>query len=52
MHSIKNKIESTHELKKYNWQRNHLSNQTGTDKAYNPKKNQDATKKKYKTWEN
>ena len=52
MHSIKNKIEDTHELKKYNWQKNHLSNQTGTDKAYTPKKNQDATKKKYKTWNN
>ena len=46
MHSIKNKIEETHELKKYDWQQNHLSNQTGTDKAYNPQKNQDATKKK------
>ena len=52
MHFIKNKIEGTHELKKYNWQKNHLSNQTGTDKAYNPQKNQDATKKKYKTWNN
>ena len=52
MHSIKNKIEETHELKKYDWQKDHLSNQTGTDKAYNPQKNQDAIKKKYKTWNN
>ena len=52
MHSIKNKIEETHELKKYDWQKNHLSNQTGTDKAYNPKKNKDAIKKKYKSWNN
>ena len=52
MHFIKNKIEETHELKKYNWQKNHLSNQTGTNKAYNPQKNQDANKKKYKSWNN
>ena len=52
MHSIKNKIEDSHELKKYDWQLNHSSNQTGTEKAYNPQKNKDATKKKYKTWNN
>ena len=46
MHSIKNKIEDTHELKKYNWQKNHLSNQTGTDKAYTPKKKSGCNKKK------
>ena len=52
IHFIKNKLESTHELKKYNWQKNHLSNQTGTDKAYNPEKNKNAIKKKYKSWNN
>ena len=52
MHSIKNKIEDNHELEKYKWQKNHLSNQTGTDKAYNPQKNQNVTKKKYKSWNN
>ena len=52
MHSIKNKIEENHELKKYSWQLNHLSNPTGTKDAYNPQKNQDVTKKKYKTWNN
>ena len=26
MHSIKNKIEDTHKLKKYDWQLNHSSN--------------------------
>ena len=52
MHSIKNKIEQTHELEKYDWQKKHLSNQTGTDNAYNPQKNKNATKKKYKTWKN
>ncbi len=52
MHSIKNKIEENHELKKYDWQLDHSPNQTGTSKAYNPQKNKDAIKKKYKTWEN
>ncbi len=52
IHFIKNKLESTHELKKYNWQKNHLSNQTGTDKAYNPEKNKNAIKKKYESWNN
>ena len=50
MHSIKNKIEGSHDLKKYKWQKNHIPNQTGTNKAYNPEKNTDATKKKYKSW--
>ena len=50
IHSIKNKIEENHDLKKYNWQIKHSSNLTGTEKAYNPQKNQDASKKKYKTW--
>ena len=45
MHFINNKIEEVHDLKKYDWQKNHLSNQTGTEKAYNPKKSKDATKK-------
>ena len=46
MHFIKNKIEDSHKLEKYQWQKNHLSNQTGTKTAYNPKTNQNATKKK------
>ncbi len=52
MHSIKNKIENNHELIKYEWQKKHLPNSTGTDKAYNPQKNKNATKKKYKSWNN
>ena len=52
IHSIKNKIEENHELKKYEWQKKHLPNQTGTEKAYNPQKNHDANKKKYKSWKN
>ena len=50
IHHINNKIENSHELKKYNWQKEHEPNPTGTDKAYNPNKNNDNTKKKYSTW--
>ena len=45
-----NKIEKNRELKKYNWQKNHQPNLTGTDKAYYPNKNNNVVKKKYKTW--
>ena len=50
IHFTPNKIEKKHELKKYNWQKPHQSNLTGTDKAYYPNKNKDATEKKYKSW--
>ena len=49
MHYTKNKIENLHELKKYNWQKKHISNKTGTSQSYHPKKNNEI-KKKYKTW--
>ena len=39
MHYTKNKIENIHQLKKYNWQKPHKQNLTGTIKAYNPKHN-------------
>tara|TARA_B100000427_G_C15425730_1_gene558376 strand:+ start:491 stop:850 length:360 start_codon:yes stop_codon:yes gene_type:complete len=52
MHRTGNKIENIHEIKKYNWQKNHLSNQTGSANSYHPKKNKDATKKKYNSWKN
>ena len=50
MHFIKNKIENSHELKKYEWQKPHLSNQTGTQYSYHPNKKNNATNKKYKVW--
>ena len=53
MHSTKNKIENTHDLKKYEWQKPHQPNLTGTETAYYPnKKKQDAINKKYKSWKN
>ena len=49
IHHTKNKIENSHDLKKYNWQKDHLSNQTGSDNSYHPKKFKNV-KKKYKSW--
>ena len=47
---MKNKIENNHNLKKYDWQKDHLPNQTGSINSYHPKKKNDINKKKYKTW--
>ena len=45
-----NKIEKSHDLKKYKWQKPHQPNLTGTDSAYYPNKNKNAVEKKYKSW--
>ena len=50
MHFMNNKIEKMHDLKKYNWQKPHKHNLTGTNKAYYPNKNKDVTGKRYKSW--
>jgi len=51
MHYTKNRIEKNHELKKYEWQKPHKPNLTGTESAYYPNKDkQDAIDKKYKSW--
>ena len=50
IHFIKNKIENSHEIKKYNWQKPHKSNQTGTNNSYHPKKRNNEIDKKYKSW--
>ena len=50
MHFTPNKIEKEHNLQKYQWQKSHQANQTGTEEAYFPNKNKNANKKKYKTW--
>jgi len=52
IHFTKNKIEEKHDLKKYDWQKPHLSNLTGTEKAYYPNKNKNVIEKKYKSWKN
>jgi len=50
MHFTPNKIEKKHELEKYEWQKPHQSNLTGTEEAYYPNKNKDGVKKKYTSW--
>ena len=51
MHYIKNKIEyHNNELKKYDWQKPHSPNLTGTQKAYHPNKKDEQLEKKYKSW--
>ena len=41
IHFTPNKIEKKHELEKYDWQKPHQSNLTGTEKAYYPNKNKE-----------
>jgi NADH:ubiquinone oxidoreductase subunit len=50
IHFTNNKIENKHHLEKYDWQKPHQSNQTGTENSYHPNKNNEQIKKKYTTW--
>ena len=50
MHFTNNRIENKHDLEKYNWQKPHQSNQTGTENAYHPNRNNEQIKKKYTSW--
>ena len=50
IHHTRNKIENLHQLKKYEWQKQHLFNQTGTEKSYHPNKKNNEIGKKYKSW--
>jgi len=50
IHFIKNKIENSHDIKKYDWQKPHQSNQTGTENSYYPNKEINEINKKYKSW--
>ena len=52
IHFTKNRIENNHDLEKYKWQKPHQSNQTGTDNAYHPNRNNEQIKKKYTSWKN
>ena len=50
MHHTIDKIPSKDE-KKYNWQKKHLENQTGTSNSFKPVKiTKNNIKKKYETW--
>ena len=50
IHFTSNRIEKKHILEKYEWQKSHQPNLTGTEKAYYPNKNKNAVKKKYSSW--
>ena len=50
IHFTNNRIENKHDLEKYNWQKPHQSNQTGTQNAYHPNKDNEQIKKKYTSW--
>ena len=50
IHFTPNKIENSHDLEKFEWQKPHKPNLTGSNEAYTPKNNTNAVKKKYKTW--
>ena len=47
-----NKIENNREIKKYEWQKPHQSNLTGTKNAYYPNKNKDVNNKNIKAGKN
>ncbi len=50
IHYMPNRIEKNHEIKKYHWQKPHKPNLTGTEKAYYPNRDNNVSKKKYKSW--
>ena len=50
IHFTPNKIQNSHNLEKYDWQKPHQSNQTGTENSYHPNKNNNEIEKKYKNW--
>jgi len=50
IHHTPNKIQKKHNLDKYDWQKPHQSNLTGTEDAYYPNKNKNGNKKKYSSW--
>jgi NADH:ubiquinone oxidoreductase subunit len=50
IHFMPNRIEKKHDLEKYDWQKPHQYNLTGTEEAYYPNKNKDGNKKKYSSW--
>ena len=52
IHFTKHRIENNHNLDKSKWQKPHLPNQTGTENAYHPNKNNEEIKKKYSSWKN
>ena len=52
IHFTENNLENKHNFEKYDWQKPHQPNLTGTENAYHPNKNNDEIKKKYTSWNN
>ena len=52
IHFTKNKIEINKNVKKYEWQKPHSPNKTGTTESYHPHKKNNEIKKKYSAWKN
>tara|TARA_B100000579_G_C22071706_1_gene506070 strand:- start:96 stop:458 length:363 start_codon:yes stop_codon:yes gene_type:complete len=52
IHFMQNKIDISISSKKYEWQKPHMPNLTGTENAYHPNKKNVEIEKKYKTWKN
>ena len=53
IHHTNNKLSDPNNIKKFDWQKPHLPNQTGTEDSYHPKKmKKDEINKKYKSWKN
>ena len=50
IHFINNNIQNTHNFNKYDWQKPHQSNKTGSEKSYHPNRNNDKVTKKYTSW--
>ena len=50
IHFTNNKLENLHKFKKYEWQKPHQANQTGTKQSYHPNSKKNENKKKYDTW--
>ena len=51
IHFTKNKIEFKTNIKKYNWQKDHQENQTGTQNSHKPVKiKKEKINKRYETW--
>ena len=50
IHFTPNSLQNNQEPIKYNWQKPHSPNLTGTKKAYYPNKKNNEITKKYKSW--
>ena len=50
IHHTPNKLQNSHDLKKYSWQKPQQPNLTGTKEAYFPNRDKDEPEKKYKSW--